>query len=153
MASGRCSPVYKKKCLENPKVQHDGTDDRDPNFDVCQDIQSQNDFSVMQLNGMGYGGDVLQAKFLVDKICERQAVAAPVTVAQTCKHQANTVDKHFFATGGGTHITTDDGLIAAEMKVREAEVAEKEKERKQRKEFYERCKSALIVLNHLKHQA
>jgi hypothetical protein len=102
---------------------------------------------------MGYGGDVLQAKFLVDKICERQAVAAPVTVAQTCKRQANTADKHCFAMGGGTHITTDDGFIAAEMKVREAEVAEKEKERKQRKEFYERCKSALIVLNHLKHQA
>jgi hypothetical protein len=79
----------------------------------------------MQLNGMGYGGDVLQAKFLVDKICERQAVAAPVTVAQTCKRQANTVDKHFFATGGGTHITTDDGLIAAEMKVREAELPKK----------------------------
>ena len=48
---------------------------------------------------------------------------------------------------------TDYEFIAAEMKVREAEVAEKEKERKQRKEFYERCKSALIVLNHLKHQA
>ena len=28
-----------QKCLENPKVRHDGTDDRDPNFDVYQDIQ------------------------------------------------------------------------------------------------------------------
>jgi hypothetical protein len=60
----------------------------------------------MQLNAMGYGGDVLQVQFLVDKIRERQAAAAPVTVAQTRERQeaivaANTAGKFFFATGEG----------------------------------------------------
>ena len=93
-----------KKCLENPKVRHDRTDDRDPNFDVYQDIQSQNDFNVMQLNAMGYGGDVLWAQFLVDKIRERQAAATPVMVARTRKCQeaivaANTTGKRFLQWG------------------------------------------------------
>ena len=38
------------------------------------------------------------------------------------------------------------------MKAREAEVTEKEKERKQRKEFHERRNAALIVLDRLKHE-
>jgi hypothetical protein len=45
-------------------------------------------------------------QFLVDKIRERQATAAPVTVAQTRERQvaivaANTACKFFFATGEG----------------------------------------------------
>ena len=34
---------FTKKCLENPKVRHDGTDERDPLFDVFRDIQQQNE--------------------------------------------------------------------------------------------------------------
>jgi hypothetical protein len=48
----------------------------------------------------------------------------------------NTASECVFATGGGTHITTDDEFIAVEMKARETEVAKKENERKQRKEFH-----------------
>ena len=107
---------FTKKCLENPKARHDRTDDPDPNFDVYQDIQSQNDFSVMQLNAMGYGGDVLRAQFLVDKICEWQAAAAPVTVAQTRERQeaivaANTAGKCFLQRGEGRTLRRTMGSL------------------------------------------
>ncbi len=49
---------HTRKCLTNSKVRHDGTDERDPNFDAYQDIQSQNDYSTTQLNVMGYRGDL-----------------------------------------------------------------------------------------------
>ena len=38
---------HTRKCLTNSKVRHDGTDERDPNFDAYQDIQSQNDYSTI----------------------------------------------------------------------------------------------------------
>jgi hypothetical protein len=38
---------YTKKCLSNPKVWHDGTDANNPQFDVYQDVQSQNHNSTM----------------------------------------------------------------------------------------------------------
>jgi hypothetical protein len=37
---------HTRKCLTNLKVRHDGTDERDPNFDAYQDIQSQHDYST-----------------------------------------------------------------------------------------------------------
>ena len=59
---------HTRKCLTNSKVRHDGTDERDPNFDAYQDIQSQNDYSTAQLNVMGYRGDLLSVQFRPDKI-------------------------------------------------------------------------------------
>ncbi len=59
---------YTKKCLSNPKVRHDGTDANDPQFDLDQDVQSQNHNSTMQLLVMGYSGNVLCAKFIPKKI-------------------------------------------------------------------------------------
>ena len=50
------------------------------------------------------------------------------------------------------HVVMDNGCIAAEMKAREAEVAEKEKDGKQRKEFHERREAVLIVIDRLKHE-
>jgi len=38
---------HTRKCLTNSKVRHDETDERDPNFDAYQDIQSQNDYSTI----------------------------------------------------------------------------------------------------------
>jgi hypothetical protein len=52
---------HTRKCLTNSKGRHNGTDERDPNFDAYQDIQSQNDYSTTQLNVMGYRGDLLRA--------------------------------------------------------------------------------------------
>jgi hypothetical protein len=72
--------------LTNSTVRHDGTDERDPNFDAYQDIQFQNDYSTTQLNVTGYRGDVLRAQFRPDKISERKA-SGPVTVANTCERQ------------------------------------------------------------------
>ena len=69
----------------NKKVCHDVTDKDYPNFDIFQDIQSQNNFSTTQLNIMGYKGDVLKPQFTENTIWERQA-ATTVMVPQTCKH-------------------------------------------------------------------
>ncbi len=68
------------------KVCRDVIDKDHPNFDVFQDIQSQNNFSTTQLNIMGYKGDALKSQFTENTIWERQA-AMTATVPQTCKHQ------------------------------------------------------------------
>ncbi len=39
-----------------------------PNFDVFQDIQSQNNFSTTQLDIMGYKGDALNWQFMENEI-------------------------------------------------------------------------------------
>ncbi len=100
--------------------KHDRTDVNDPQFDVYQDVQSQNHNSTMQLLVMGYSGDVLCAKFIPEKVWERQAASAPVTVENTRKQQetlarTSTAGGVFFLTGG-QHLTADDGWIASEMK-------------------------------------
>ena len=65
--------LHTRKFLTNLKVRHDRTDKRDPNFNILQDIQSQNDYSTTQLNIMGYKGDMLRAQFCLDEISERMA--------------------------------------------------------------------------------
>ncbi len=102
---------YTRKCLLNSKVRHDGTDKRDPNFDMYHVIQSQNDYSTNQLNVMGYKGNALRANFCADKIGERKTTEA-VTVMRTRERQEalaapQTHGKKFFVTGG-EHVTSDD---------------------------------------------
>jgi hypothetical protein len=70
----------------NKKVRHDVTDKNYPNFDVFQDIQSQNNFSNTQLNIMGYKGDAIKSQFTDNTIRERQA-SMTVMASQTCKRQ------------------------------------------------------------------
>jgi hypothetical protein len=115
-----------------------------------------NDFATMHLNVMGYGGDDLRAMFWVDQIQEWQATLAPVMVVQTHKHQealvtVNYAGKHFFVTGSGGHVIEDDVFIRIEMKDRETMVVNLEKERKEKLEYMERGKAAIIVLDHLEH--
>ena len=43
-------------------MRHDGTDERDPNFNAYKDFQSQNDYITAQLNVMGYIDDLLRAQ-------------------------------------------------------------------------------------------
>jgi hypothetical protein len=62
---------FTKKCLMNKKVHHDVIDKDYPNFDLFQDIQSQNNFSSTQLNIMGYKGDGLKSQFTEITIWER----------------------------------------------------------------------------------
>ena len=54
---------HTRKGLTNSKVRHDGTEERDPTFNIYQDIQSQNNYSTTQLNVMGYRGDILRVQF------------------------------------------------------------------------------------------
>jgi hypothetical protein len=68
----------------NKKVCHDVTDEDYPNFDLFQDIQSQNNFSSTQLNIMGYKGGALKSQYTENTIWERQATTT-VTIPQTCK--------------------------------------------------------------------
>ncbi len=58
---------FTKKCLTNKKVCHDVTGKDYPNFNVFQDIQSQNNFITTQLNVMGYKGDALKSQFMDKK--------------------------------------------------------------------------------------
>jgi hypothetical protein len=144
---------HTRKCLTNSKVRHDGTDERDPNLDAYQDIQSQNDYSTAQLNVMGYRGDLLSVQFRPDKIRELLA-SGPVTVANTRERQevlaaAHTHGKKFFVTGG-EHVTSNDMLIAAELNQRKAEATGREKNKKSRVEYHVRCEAALPIVDRLK---
>jgi hypothetical protein len=131
-----------RECLANSKVRHNGTDERDSNFDAYQDVQSQNDYSTTQLNVMGYRGDVLRVQFHPDKITERKA-SLPVTVANPCEHQEalaamHTHGKKFFVTGG-KHVTSNNMFILVELNPQKAEAAEREKDKKSRVEYHARC--------------
>ena len=142
-----------RKCLTNPKLCHDGTDERDPNFDVFQDIhiQSQNYCSISQLNVMvmGYRGGMLRAQFCTNKINERKAIA-PVMVAHTLEHQG----KKFFLMGG-EHAASENMFKAAEInrlhreatERKKAKEKEKEKEKKSQVKYHARCKAALPILD------
>jgi hypothetical protein len=61
-------------CLINKKVCHDVTYKDYSNFDLFQDIQSQNNLSTTQLNIMAYKGDALKSQFTENTIWERQAM-------------------------------------------------------------------------------
>ena len=105
---------------------------------------------------MGYDGDALRAQFRPDKNRERQEASASVTAPRSRERQEalsaiNTAGKRFFATGGGTHQMEDDLLIGQEIGDRKKRVAELEKERKKRLDFFERREAALIVLDRLEH--
>ncbi len=90
-----------------------------PNFDIFQDIQSQNNFSTTQLNIMGYKGDVLKSQFMENTIWERQA-ATTLTVPQTCKCQ-NAI------TAANTSMSPQTNMFkAAEINRQTAEAAEME---------------------------
>jgi len=146
---------HTRKCLTNSKVRHDGTDKRDPNFDTYQDIQSQNDYSTVQLNAMGYRGDLLRAQFRPDKISERRA-SGPVTVTKTCERQealaaAHTHGKKVFVTGE-EHVTSNDMLIAAELNQQKAEATGREKDKKSRVEYHARREAALPIVDRLKNE-
>jgi hypothetical protein len=146
---------HTRKCLSNPKVRHDGTDECNPNFDVYQDIQSQNDYSTAQLNVMGYNGDALRAHFHADKISERKSVEA-VTVAHTRERQealaaARRHGKKFFMMGG-EHVTSDGMFKAAEINRRTEEAAEREKEKKSRVEYHARREAALPIVDRLENE-
>ncbi len=54
---------FTKVCLSDPKIQHDGTDNNNPNFDSYCNIQMQNDYAPNQLLVMGYCGDFFEGDF------------------------------------------------------------------------------------------
>jgi hypothetical protein len=98
---------------------------------------------------------MLRAQYLEDKVRALQA-AAPVTVPHTHKHQealaaTTTHGKKFFMTGG-KHITSDDMFKSAEIVSWNAEVVEREKDRKPHLEYHARCKAALPILDRLENE-
>jgi hypothetical protein len=54
---------FTMKCLENKKVEHNGTDKDNPNFDAFADVQSKNNYSTTQLTMMGYTGEMLWVQY------------------------------------------------------------------------------------------
>ena len=72
-----------KACLNNPKLRHSGADKNDPNYNVYQEMQSQNDSSTAQLVAMGYNCDLPKAEFKEDHINKQKetSVTVPNTLA------------------------------------------------------------------------
>jgi hypothetical protein len=88
---------------------------------------------------MGYKGEMLWAQYLEDKVQALQA-AAPVIVPHTRKRQealasTTTHGKKFFVRGG-EHITLDDMIESAKIVSWNAEVMERDKDRKRRLEYH-----------------
>ncbi len=130
---------FTKKCLMNKKVYHDVTDKDYPNFDVFQDIQSQNNFSITRLNIMGYKCDALKSQFTENTIWERQA-ATTVMVPQTCERQEA-------ITATNTSMSPQTNMFkAVEINRQTAEAAEMENGKQSRVEYHLRCKAALPIL-------
>ena len=74
--------------LSDPKVQHDGNNESNPEFNKNQIIQSKNDFSCTQLSAMGYNADIVKTEFNEEKIrvlAEERNIS--VTVTNTPKRQ------------------------------------------------------------------
>jgi hypothetical protein len=126
----------------NKKVCHDVTDKDYPNFDLFQDIQSQNNFSSTQLNIMGYKGDALKSKFMENTIWERQT-ATTVTVPQTCKRQ------DAIAAANTSMSPQTNMLKAAEINWQTEEAAEMENSKYSRVEYHLRRKAALPIFERL----
>jgi hypothetical protein len=147
---------YKKKGLSNPKVWHNGTDANNPQFNVYQDIQSQKHNSTMQLLMMGYSSNILGTKVIPEKICERRAALAPVTVKKTRKQQevlvATSMAGGIIFLTGEQHLTVDDGWIALESKEQKMRAAEMEREKKRWLGDHMRCKEVLPILDCLKYE-
>jgi hypothetical protein len=145
---------YTKMCLSNPKVWHNGTDTNNPQFDIYQDVQSQNHNSTMQLSVMGYSSDVLCTKFILEKIWERQAASVPVTVENTREQQealtrTSTAGGVFFLTGG-EHLTAGNRWNVSEMKEWKMRAAKMEKAKKRWLGNHAMCKEVLPILDCLK---
>jgi hypothetical protein len=126
----------------NKKVHHDVTDKDYPNFDIFQDIQSQNNFSTTQLNIMGYKEDALMSQFMENTILERQATMT-VMVPQTCKRQ----DAIAAANTSMSHQT--NMFKVAGINRQTAEAAEMKNGKHSRVEYHLRCKAALPILERL----
>ena len=126
----------------NKKVRHDVTDKDYPNFDLFQDIQSQNNFSSTQLNIMGYKGDALKSQFTENAIWERQA-ATTVMVPQTCECQDAIA-------AANTSMSPQTNMFkAAEINRQTEEAAEMENGKHSRVEYHLRRKAALPILERL----
>jgi hypothetical protein len=126
----------------NKNVCYDVTAKDYPNFDLFQDIQSQNNFSSTQLNIIGYKGDALKSQFTENTIWERQA-AITVMVSQTCKCQ------DAIASANTSMSPQTNMFKAAEINWQTEEVAEMENGKHSRVEYHLRCKAALPILEHL----
>jgi hypothetical protein len=126
----------------NKKVCHDVTDKDYPNFDLLQDIQSQNNFSSTQLNIIGYKGDALKSQFMENTIWERQA-ATTVTVPQTCKRQDSIA-------AANTSISPQTNMFkAAEINRQTEEAVEMGNGKHSRVEYHIRRKATLPILESL----
>jgi hypothetical protein len=137
---------FTKKYLTNKKVCHDATDKDYPNFDIFQDIQSQNNFSTTQLSLMGYKGDALKSQFMENTIWERQAaMTVMICERQEAIAAANMHGKKCFVTGG-EHVTSNDMFKAAEINRQTAEAAELENGKKSWVKCHLRRKAALPIL-------
>jgi hypothetical protein len=104
-----------RACLEDPKVLRELGDDGNTNKAYWA-VQTANNNAIASLKQAGYDADWLKAEFQLLPEEDEQQVTEPNTLArQQALANARTHGGRFHASGGGTHLTSDDIFIAAEI--------------------------------------
>lgn len=108
-----------KSCLTNKKVRKSLGDGNADYQRLLLNIQDANDVATHALTAGGYNGDALKRKIIeipmTEQITEEHSKERYEILAKASTH-----GKLFSATGG-THLTSDDVFIGAEMSTREKE--------------------------------
>jgi hypothetical protein len=130
-----------RKCLSDPKVMisfGDGSDD------YLNSIQMGNDLAVYALNDGGYNGDLLKGRIQETKAPEiltrPQSMERVKLLSEASSHGAK------FAVTGGSHIMTNDFIMAACLKEREHQLAVLMKDKKARVQKFTVQQKALAIL-------
>ncbi len=130
-----------KKCLGDPKVRISFGDGND---DYLNAVQMGNDLAVYALNEGGYDGDLLKGKIKQTKAPEvltrPQSMERVKLLAEASTHSAK------FVATGGSHLMTNDFLMAACLKERERQLAALLKDKKARVQKFAVQQKALAIL-------
>jgi hypothetical protein len=126
--------LFTMQCLTNKKVQRDGNDKNNPEYNKCQIIQSKNYYATLQLMVMGYNVDLLKKKFDEEKIMANAAKSVTTIVENNQERpkalvKASTNSKKWFVVGV-IHSTVDDSFIAPKMGNHALEIAKMNMEKK-----------------------
>jgi hypothetical protein len=130
---------FTKKCLMNKKVCHDVTDKDYPNFDLFQDIQSQNNFFSTQLNIMDYKGDALKSHFMENTILGEAG-------RHDCHGTPDLQTPRCYCCRKYSMSPQTNMFKAAEINWQTEDAAEMENGKHSQVEYHLRCKAALPIL-------
>jgi len=156
----KCLEAYKKvgaatpegithACLNNPQVLQNISDDGDDDTTKLKwSIQAAKDRAIYALKQAGYDADYLKATLQQGRAAEETDL--PITQPNTLARQQALANSRGhgdrFHVTGGMHVTSDNFFISVEMKVRNEERANVEKERKKQLQLQATEEKALALL-------